>query len=158
MLMQTTREIHTPAARPGTRFSSGFTLLELMIVILIIGLILTVLLNTGVFDRFEDAKVSITKTNIAKIKEALDMYKLDNGDYPTTEQGLAALIKKPEIDPIPKKWRTQGYINDAQLKDPWGNAFQYLYPGEKNKEKNLPDIYSLGKDATSDKDDIGNWK
>ena len=154
MLLKNSRAnpIHTRLRRGDS--NRGFTLLELMIVILIIGLILTIFLNTDMFGRVDETKVKTTKVSIHKIENALNLYKLDNGSYPTTEQGLKALVKKPELDPVPKNWRTTGYLKSlTQIKDPWGRPFEYRSPGEHGKF----DVFSKGSDENSDKDDITSW-
>lgn len=122
----------------------GFTLIELMIVIVIIGLLAT-LLVPRIMDRPEEARRIKAKTDIKTLEGALKLYKLDNTFYPTTEQGLEALIKKPEISPIPKKWREGGYLEGSSLpKDPWGNPYYYTSPASSGKEY---EIISYGADG-----------
>jgi len=107
----------------------GFTLIELMIVIVIIGILATLLIPR-IMERPEEARRIKAKADIKTIESALKLYKIDTGSYPTTEQGLEALIKKPDTPPIPKKWRDGGYLEgDAIPKDPWGNPYYYTASG-----------------------------
>jgi len=133
----------------------GFTLLEIMVVILIIGLLGTIV-TPHVLDNLDTAKVEKAKADIHSIEQALDQYKLDNNDYPTTDQGLESLLNKPTISPEPKNYRPSGYIKRL-YQDPWGNDYHYLQPGEHGSF----DLYSLGKDNQSGGEeldaDITNW-
>lgn len=133
----------------------GFTLIEIMVVVVILG-ILAALVVPQVMSRPDQAKVTVAQTDITAIGAALDMYKLDNGAYPSTQQGLEALVKKPAGNPQPKNWNQDGYLKKLPV-DPWGNPYQYLSPGTKGKL----DLYSLGADSKEggeDNDgDIGNW-
>ena len=133
----------------------GFTLIEIMEVVVILG-ILAALVVPQVMSRPDQAKVTVAQTDITAIGAALDMYKLDNGAYPSTQQGLEALVKKPAGNPQPKSWNQDGYLKKLPV-DPWGNPYQYLSPGTKGKL----DLYSLGADSKEggeDNDgDIGNW-
>ncbi len=133
----------------------GFTLIEIMVVVVILG-ILAALVVPQVMSRPDQAKVTVAQTDITAIGAALDMYKLDNGAYPSTQQGLEALVKKPAGNPQPKSWNQDGYLKKLPV-DPWGNPYQYLSPGTKGKL----DLYSLGADSKEggeDNDgDIGNW-
>ncbi len=104
---------------------NGFTLIELMIVIVIIGILATLLIPR-IMERPEEARRVKAKVDIKTIESALKLYKIDTGNYPTTEQGLEALIKKPDTSPVPNKWREGGYLEgDAVPKDPWGNPYYY---------------------------------
>ena len=144
----------TIASHPSER-QSGFTLIEIMVVVVILG-ILAALVVPQVMSRPDQAKVTVAQTDITAIGAALDMYKLDNGAYPSTQQGLEALVKKPAGNPQPKSWNQDGYLKKLPV-DPWGNPYQYLSPGTKGKL----DLYSLGADSKEggeDNDgDIGNW-
>ncbi len=139
-----------------TRRSHGFTLIEVMVVILIIG-VLAALVVPKVMSRPDEARITASKVDIAQITQALNLYKLDNGRYPTTEQGLAALVKKPTISPIPANWKSEGYL-DRVPKDPWGTPYQYLQPGVHG----AIDVFSFGADRVSGGEgndaDIGNWQ
>ncbi len=104
---------------------NGFTLIELMIVIVIIGILATLLIPR-IMERPEEARRIKAKADIKTIESALKLYKIDTGNYPTTEQGLEALMRKPDTPPVPKKWRDGGYLEgDAVPKDPWGNPYYY---------------------------------
>ena len=133
----------------------GFTLLELMVVVLIIGL-LAALVVPRVVGRHEDAQIVKAKHDIRALSNALKMYKLDNYNYPSTDQGLDALVKQPSGEPAAKKWRKGGYVERVP-KDPWGNPYQFLSPGEKQEF----DIWSMGADGRGGGEganaDIGNW-
>ncbi|QQE90989.1 type II secretion system major pseudopilin GspG [Azotobacter chroococcum] len=124
-----------------TRRQRGFTLLEIMVVLVILGL-LVALVAPNVLQNQDRAMVEKAKADVALLEQALDMYKLDNFQYPTTNQGLEALVTKPEIDPQPKRYNSNGYIKRLP-QDPWGNPYQYLQPGTKKAF----DVYSLGADG-----------
>lgn len=133
----------------------GFTLIEIMVVVVILG-ILAALVVPQVMNRPDQAKVTVAKGDIKAISAALDMYKLDNYSYPSTQQGLDALVEKPGGNPQPKNWNRDGYLKRVP-KDPWGNEYQYLSPGTQGQF----DLYSYGADGKqggSDLNaDIGNW-
>jgi general secretion pathway protein G len=133
----------------------GFTLIEIMVVVVIMG-ILAALIVPKLMGRTDDARIIAAKQDIATVMEALKLYKLDNQRYPTTEQGLQALIAKPTTGPAADGWKTGGYI-DKLPKDPWGNPYQYLSPGIKGEL----DVFSLGADGqpggTGNDADIGSW-
>ena len=136
----------------------GFTLIELMVVIVILG-ILAGLIIPRIMGRPEEAKQLKAKMQIESLETALNLYKLDNGGYPDTEQGLQALIEKPETGKLPTKWREGGYLEKGKLpKDPWGNDFVYLCPGAHGEY----DIISYGYDGVpggEDKNkDINSWE
>ena len=134
------------------RKQRGFTLIEIMVVVVILG-ILAALVVPQVMNRPDQAKVTVAKGDIKAIGAALDMYKLDNYAYPSTQQGLDALVEKPGGNPQPKNWNRDGYLKRVP-KDPWGNEYQYLSPGQF-------DLYSYGADGKqggSDLNaDIGSW-
>lgn len=121
----------------------GFTLIELMIVVAILGLLAYVLVPR-IMERPEEARRIRAQVDIKTIESALKLYKVDNGTYPTTEQGLAALIGKPDQDPIPKNWREGGYLEGSAIKDPWDNPFEYSSPGSDGKDY---EIMSYGYDG-----------
>ena len=134
----------------------GLTLIEVMVVIVIIG-ILAALIVPNIINRPDQAKVAAAHSDINSIASALELYRLDNNFYPTTEQGLEALVSRPDSSPQPQSWR--GYLKRLP-KDPWGNLYQYEYPGVKNTPGF--DIYSLGANGRQGGEgtdaDIGNWE
>lgn len=139
------------------RTQRGFTLIELLVVILILGLLIGIV-GPRLIGRTDDAKVSTAKVQIESLSSALKMYKLDNGVYPSTEQGLEALVAPPQGGNIPKKWRRGGYLEKSKVpKDPWGNPYIYLSPGTQGDF----DISSYGADGAAGGDDINkdisNW-
>jgi general secretion pathway protein G len=121
----------------------GFTLIELIVVIIVLGL-LAGLVAPQIFGRVSEAKGVTAKTQIELLGAALDSYRLDNGGYPTTEQGLAALREKPAAGPVPANWRGPYLRKDSPL-DPWGRPYVYTFPGARNK--NGFDLLSLGRDG-----------
>lgn len=133
----------------------GFTLLEIMIVVVIIG-VLAALVVPNIVGRTHQAQVVRAKTDLQTLEGSLNLYKLDNFNFPSTEQGLEALVRQPGGDPPAKNWKSGGYVTKLP-KDPWGNLYQYLSPGSHGKI----DIFSLGADAQvggeGEAADIGNW-
>ncbi|WP_022852196.1 type II secretion system major pseudopilin GspG [Limisalsivibrio acetivorans] len=122
----------------------GFTIIEVLVVIVILGLLATFLVPK-IMDKPDEARVAKAKNDILAIDSALKMYKLDNGVYPTTEQGLEALVEKPEIEPIPKNYRKGGYLDSSNAPtDPWENPYVYRSPGDDDRDY---DIISLGSDG-----------
>jgi general secretion pathway protein G len=134
---------------------SGFTLIEVMVVVVVLS-ILAAIVIPRVMDRPDQARIVKAKQDIRAIESALNLYKLDNYDYPTTEQGLEALIQKPTTPPEPRNWKAGGYV-DRLPKDPWGYDYQYLSPGQNS----AIDLYSLGADGQLGGEgtdaDIANW-
>jgi general secretion pathway protein G len=139
----------------SNRRQSGFTLIEIMIVVVIIG-ILVGLLAPRIMDRPDQARVVAARNDIQAIMGALKLYRLDNGNYPSSEQGLMALVKKPETGNIPPNWKPGGYL-ERLPKDPWDHEFQYLNPGIHGEI----DVFSYGRDGQPGGDgydaDIGSW-
>ena len=137
----------------------GFTLLEIMVVVLIIGLLMTVL-ATNVFRRLGGAQADIARLQVSKLSQQLELYKLDNGNYPTAEQGLDALVHEPSGEPRPRRYPEGGYVTAKDLLDPWQNPFKYERPG-KNNARSF-DLYTYGADAQPGGEDenaeIGNWE
>lgn len=135
--------------------SRGFTLIEVMIVIVILG-VLAALIVPKVIGRPDEARVVAAKQDVSSLMQALKLYRLDNHRYPTTDQSLEALVKKPATAPIPPNWKSGGYL-DRLPKDPWGNPYLYLNPGVHGEI----DVYSLGADGAPGGDgvdaDIGSW-
>ena len=136
--------------------SRGFTLIEIMVVVIIIGLLAAVIVPS-VIGKVGEARVAKARQDIQAISTALTLYRLDNFKYPTSDQGLKALIQPP-ADPNIRNWRKGGYIQDGSLKDPWGNDYQYTYPGTHGHEY---DLYSFGADGQEGGEgedaDVGNW-
>ena len=137
------------------RSQLGFTLIEVMVVIAIIGIMAT-LIVPQIMSKPNEARVIAAKQDINSIVQALKLYRLDNSRYPTTEQGLSALVAKPTSEPIPQNWKPNGYV-DRLPKDPWGFAYQYSNPGTRAEI----DVFSLGADnkpgGTGFDADLGNW-
>jgi general secretion pathway protein G len=137
------------------RVTRGFTLIEIMVVIVILG-VLAALVVPRVLERPDEARAVAAKSDIASITAALKLYRLDNQRYPSTEQGLAALVTRPETAPIPPNWKPGGYLEKLP-KDPWGRPYQYLNPGLKGEI----DVLSYGADGqpggTGVDADIGSW-
>jgi general secretion pathway protein G len=134
-----------------SRNQQGFTLIEVMVVVVILG-ILAAILVPKVMDRPEQARLTKARQDIRALEAALNLYKLDNYVYPTTDQGLEALVKKPSA-PEPPNWKEGGYVDRLPI-DPWKDDYQYLSPGAHGSI----DIYSLGPDQQPSDDDIGNWE
>lgn len=145
-------------SRPGKRCNPahGFTLIEIMVVVAILG-ILAALVVPKIMGRPDEARIVAAKQDIATIKQALNLYRLDNQRYPTTEQSLQALVEKPTSGPIPGNWKAGGYL-ERLPKDPWGAPYQYLNPGVHGEV----DIFSLGADSAAGGEgndaDIGSWQ
>ena len=139
-----------------TRNNAGFSLVEILVVLVIMGLLISVVAPT-VLNRADEARVSKVLADFKNIETALKIYRLDNYAYPTTEQGLEALVEPSTLDPEPRNFKEGGYLEEVPI-DPWGRPYLYLSPGEHGDV----DIYSLGADGLSGGEDqsldIGNWK
>ena len=146
--------MNTPYKRPHAARQRGFTLIELMVVLAIIG-VLAALVVPNVLNRADDARVTAAKTDVSNLMNALKLYRLDNQSYPTAEQGLNALVVKPSTGPAPLNWKS--YI-DKLPNDPWGRPYQYMNPGVKGEV----DVLSLGADGQPGGEgknaDIGSWQ
>jgi general secretion pathway protein G len=142
-----------PRANRGRR--PGFTLIEIRVVIVILG-VLAALIVPRVLERPDEARGTAARSNIAAVMQALKLYRLDNQRYPTGEQGLQALVTKPDAPPVPPNWKPGGYLEKLP-KDPWGRPFSYLNPGVKGEIE----VFSLGADGqqggTGIDADIGSW-
>ena len=142
-------------SRAARQRARGFTLIEIMVVVIIIGLLAAVIVPQ-VVSKVDEARVVKAKQDVQSLETALTMYRLDNSKYPTSEQGLSALVTQP-TDPSIKHWRPGGYLQRVS-KDPWGNDYQYVYPGAHGREY---DLFSLGADGAPGGEgldaDIGNW-
>jgi len=139
--------------------AQAFTLLELMVVVVILG-ILAAFIVPRISKRPEDARVTKAKIEISNLEQALELYYLDTGVYPSIDQGLRALIEMPDTGDVPENWKAGGYLAKSKLaKDPWGNEYVYVSPGTHNEDY---DLYSLGKDGIEGGEgydsDITNWE
>lgn len=142
--------------RQRRKHQMGFTLIEIMVVLVIIGLLVG-LVGPSLFGVLSDANRKKVFADFDSVDTALSMYRLHNFNYPTSEQGLQALVEKTTIDPVPRKFQEDGYLPRVPL-DPWGRDYLYLSPGENGKY----DLYTLGRDGVPGGDgedaDIGNWQ
>jgi general secretion pathway protein G len=133
----------------------GFTLIEVLVVVAILA-VLAAIVVPRIMDRPDEAKRVAAKADIGAIVQALKLYRLDNGGYPTTDQGLLALVQRPTTNPVPGNWNAKGYL-ERLPKDPWGSDYQYLSPGVRSEI----DVFSLGADRARGGEgsaaDIGNW-
>lgn len=153
MQSRTESQVISTDKKPVAKKQQGFTLIEIMVVVVILG-ILGALVAPSILGRPDEARVTVAKNDIRSISNALDMYKLDNFRYPTNEEGLKALVEKPASA---KNWNPDGYLPQMP-EDPWGNAYIYQRPGQKSRHF---DLYSLGADGEEGGEgtnaDIGNW-
>jgi general secretion pathway protein G len=136
----------------------GFSLIELMVVVIILG-ILAMYIGPKLLGRTEEAKITQARVQMESLETALKLYKMDNSVYPSTEQGLVALVEKPETNPVPRKWRRGGYLEKNIVpKDPWGNEYIYISPGVHGDY----DIISYGSDGVpggeDEAKDINSWE
>lgn len=142
--------------RPARRAQRGFSLIEILVVIVIMGILIS-LVAPNVMQEVGKAQAHKVRSDFKNIGTALKIYKLDNYVYPSTEQGLEALVNKPDIDPVPRNWKEGGYL-DSIPKDPWDEPYKYISPGEHGPF----DIYTLGADRAiggeGDAKDVGNWE
>jgi general secretion pathway protein G len=140
---------------PIPKRAAGFTLIEIMVVIVILG-ILAALIVPKIMSRPDEARIIAAKQDVATLAQALRLYKLDNLAYPSTDQGLQALVARPNSAPVPANWKAGGYL-ERLPKDPWGRDYRYLNPGRRGEI----DIFSLGADGEPGGEgndaDIGNW-
>ena len=143
-----------PATTLRQRLQRGFTLIELMVVLVIIGMLAAIIVP-NVLDRADDARVTAARTDVNNLVQALKLYRLDNQRYPTAEQGLQALLTKPTTQPVPNNWKP--YL-DKLPNDPWGHSYQYLNPGIKGEI----DVLSFGADGKAGGEgrdaDVGSWQ
>lgn len=141
----------------AARRQRGFTLIEIMVVVVIIGILIG-LVAPNVLGRVDKARVTAARADISALEQALVMYRLDNNRFPTTDQGLEALVVKPTGSPAPRNWNPEGYLKQRLPLDPWGNPYQYMAPGQ---EARAYDLWSLGADGQEGGEgydaDIGNW-
>ena len=139
-----------------TSKQGGFSLIEILVVLVIMGLLISVVAPM-VLNRADEARIQKVHADFKSIETALKIYRLDNYNYPTTEQGLQALIKPSSLNPQPRNFKEDGYLAEVPM-DPWGRPYLYLSPGENSQV----DIYTLGADGISGGDDqstdIGNWE
>ena len=119
----------------------GFTLIEIMVVMVILGLLVAIV-GTNIMGRSDQARVTAAETQLKTLSQALDMYRLDNSHYPSTQQGLEALVNRPSGTPEPNNWGPESYMNSIP-EDPWGNDYQYISPGTEGPY----DLYSFGADG-----------
>ena len=150
--MMASRRVHKLIT---SAYRNGFTLLEIMVVIVIIG-ILAALVVPKIISRPDEARVIAARQDIASLMQALKLYRLDNQRYPTTEQGLQALVTRPESAPLAPNWKAGGYV-ERLPKDPWGNAYRYLNPGVRGEL----DVFSTAADGAPGGEgndaDVGSW-
>lgn len=140
--------------RSAVSRKAGFTLIEIMAVVVIMGMLMATL-AVGISGQIDKARISTTKTKIVRIEQALEFYQMDNARFPTADQGLEALATKSSSPPVPRAFTPGGYIKPDGLEDPWGQPFQYRIPGTNNPHSF--DLWSLGPDGVEGGDDIANW-
>ncbi len=139
--------------------AAGFTLIEIMAVVLIIGLLSTIV-GAAIFQQVDKGRVTATRAQLSNLEGVLELYRMDNGRFPTTEQGLEALVQEPTSEPTPKNYPPGGYLKRGRVpKDPWGESYQYTSPGEHNRY--AIELWSYGADGVAGGEgvdaDIANW-
>ena len=141
--------------RSAATRARGFTLIEVMVVVVILAILAAVLVPR-IMDRPDEARIARARQDIRAIESALQLYRLDNYRYPTTEQGLEALVRRPTVPPEPPNWKPGGYLDRVPV-DPWGRPYRYLHPGEHGEF----DVFTYGADGRPGGEgadaDIGNW-
>ena len=147
--------IHIPESGSEQKLrSAGFTLIEIMAVVVIMGMLMATL-AVGISGQIDKARVSTTRVKITRLEQALEFYQMDNARFPTSDQGLEALVSKPSSPPVPRAYTPGGYLKREALTDPWGQSFEYRIPGSNNAHSF--DLWSLGPDGVEGNDDIANW-
>ena len=141
------------------RLQQGFSLIEIMVVVVIISVLIG-LVAPNIIGRVDEARVTAAEADIATLEQALEMYKLDNHRYPSTDQGLEALIAKPTGEPEPRNWNPEGYLKKKKLPvDPWGNPYLYFSPGQDGRPYELLSLGADGREGGEGFDaDIGSWE
>jgi len=145
--------------RRAKHLEPGFTLIEIMAVVLIIGLLSTIV-GAAIFRQVDRARVTATRAQLSSLEGVLELYRMDNGKFPTSEQGLLALVETPTSEPVPRDYPAGGYLKDGRLPlDPWSEPYHYEMPGTNNPH--AYDIWSFGADGAPGGEgvdaDIGNW-
>ncbi len=141
-------------ASPASRRERGFTLIEIMAVVVIMGMLMATL-AVGISGQLRNAEKKNAELQINRLEQALEFYRLDNRRFPTTDQGLEALVQEPTAPPLPRDYNPEGYTKRDSLEDPWGQPIQYRAPGEHNPYSF--DLWSYGPDGVEGGDDIVNW-
>ena len=146
-------------ARKQARLSAGFTLIEIMAVVIIIGL-LTGIVGAAIFSQVDKGRVTAAQAQLKSLSGVLELYRMDNGRFPTTEQGLESLVRAPSGEPAPRNYPPGGYLSGGKVPvDPWGEPYFYERPGQQNPHSF--DLWSLGADARVGGEgvdaDLGNW-
>ena len=139
--------------------AAGFTLIEIMAVVLIIGLLSTIV-GAAIFQQVDKGRVTATRAQLSNLEGVLELYRMDNGRFPSSEQGLESLVREPSIEPTPRNYPPGGYLKGGRVpKDPWGEPYQYASPGQHNRY--AVDLWSFGADGAPGGEgvdaDIGNW-